>query len=225
MFDFAAWTHRASTFLRRLIRLPGEIGIADSIEPPGDSEFDQEWLHSKECDLPSEIRHFVSTASARCSFWYRWVPPPDLCRSVSDLLGERTAITGGGDMCELAKYCVSGKLSNPFGIPNLYPPYSDSVALERRHGRTPIMQFQSGVAISLGTAIDGIRPVLYVTKAGEGPCRVLSPSFEQFLLAWEKTCYTDADLDGLAPWLDTTTGQLVPDADKSREFCRILLGE
>jgi hypothetical protein len=225
MLDFAEWTKRVSAFLRHLTRLPGKIIISDSIEPRGDSDFDREWLQSADGDLPDEIRRYIEIASARCVFHYEWTPQADLRKTMCELLGDRASLRGGGDLCELAKYGVSargGGLGSFLG-PDYCKP--DSVALEKQQARVPIMEFQKCRAISLGPIGGERRTVVYVEKIGDAASRLLSKSFEQFLLDWEMTCYWDPEVDCLAQWIDPSTGQFKPNPEKCRALRRLLLRE
>jgi hypothetical protein len=72
MIDVAAWVQRAKSFVRSLADLPGEIQMDEHIESPASDSFDRQWLDSGRCSLPPEIHRFISVASKRCFFLYRW---------------------------------------------------------------------------------------------------------------------------------------------------------
>jgi hypothetical protein len=102
--DYAAWSRRVSIFLRGMTHLPGEIEINDGIEFPGTDDFTQDWLRSDDCSLPTELKAFLTMASKRCCFRYRWRPTEQLHAKIHDLFQGRSEITGGADFCESARY-------------------------------------------------------------------------------------------------------------------------
>ena len=222
MLDVTAWIQRVSTFLRSLTRLPGAINIADNIEPPAAREFDLEWLTSGDCDIPQEIRRFIISGSVRCAFHYDWTPSSEYLKPLAELFGDRAIVSGGGDLCELANYRFSPDRAAIEAMSGFHPPNSNNVELEKSQLRIPIAKLQDGAGISLSMSSATIRPVVYVEKIGMPPNRVLSQSFEQFLLDWEKTCYTKLEMGNLAPWLDPVTGQFSPNPRKTLAFRRLL---
>jgi hypothetical protein len=216
MLDIAAWTHRVSAFLRQLTRLPGAIDIDDSIEPPVTDSFDRDWLESDRSGIPDVLRRFLATGSKRCVFSYKWTPPAGYPTADCGINSGQRVFNGGGDLCEAAKYHLT----------SLGVPVAGAMAEEQTLHRVPILELQGGEGIiSLASQSDGSAwIVVYVKEAGERSIQVLSPSFEQFLLDWEKTCYTYTSINNLAPWLDPITRQLRPDPAKSRALYRLLTG-
>ena len=142
-----------------------------------------------------------------------------------ELLPDRSVLRGGGDLCEGAKYSVYANRDwfRKFGLASTRLKSRDVVAEEQLHRRVPILELKEGSAISLDPkSSDGMWTVVYVERAGLPTSRILSPSFEEFLLNWEKTCYTHPSIDSLAPWLDPITGQLNPDPAKSQALHQLL---
>lgn len=71
-------------------------------------------------------------------------------------------------------------------------------------------------------ADDGICGVVHRSLAGNGIPHRLSTDFEEFLLAWEMTCYQIPDPKELVDWLDPQTGLLQPDPGKARALRSLL---
>jgi len=228
MLDFAEWTRGVSAFLRGLTRLPGRIDIMDAIEPPADNEYDREWLDSEKCSLPSEIRCFVCSASRRCCFRYEWSPPPEYRHRVSALFPNQQTLIGGGDFCEAAKYSnyynrdwfARSGVAGMFGLAAI----SGRMEPERCHGRVPLMEFPNGDVISLQLLkSNGARPVVYVAANTTAESQVLSTSFQQFLLDWQRLSYIQPTLEFLSPWIDSASGQLNPDSREADVLTSLLL--
>lgn len=101
--DYSAWVDRARRFLRSLAHLPLPLSVHCSICGPHRQD-PGEWLHTEECSLPPELRRFLSTASERCCFGYSWRMTEDVRRELEGIVPAGTILSGGGDLCEGAKY-------------------------------------------------------------------------------------------------------------------------
>jgi hypothetical protein len=234
MVDFAKWTRAASAFLRRLTRLPGRVNVCDEIEPPANDDYHHEWLASDKCSLPPEIKRFLSTASRRCRFHYEWSPPPDHRHPLSTLSPNQQTLTGGGDFCEAAKYSNYDNASRRSGIlgPSMLAAQrkfglaaaSIHMEIERNEGRLPLMELPNGDTILLQLAMSkGARPVVYVRSDATAEPQVLSPTFERFLLDWQRLSYLQPSAEYLAPWIDPASGQLNPDTKQADALSTLLL--
>jgi len=228
MLDFAAWSQRVSAFLRQLTRLPGAIVIRDGIEPPADEPCDFERSPSEASTFPAEIERFLLTASRRCNFHYQWTPPSEQRGRLVQIYPDHVTLRGGGDLCEASKYENYANRDWFLGLNHdaaSLAQIAGAMAEEQSQGRVPIMELEDKGVISLGLqAGDGTRTAVYVKRAGLRAHRILSPSFEQFLLDWETICYIYPTMNNLAPWLDPVTRQLRPDPAKSLALRRFLCG-
>lgn len=217
MVNFAEWAKNASTFLRGLTYLPGRIEIADEIEPPANEDYHRAWLASDDCSLPPEIVRFLASASRRCFFLYRWSPPPDLRQALSDLFPGQETLIGGGDFCEGNCYSSFEKRDQLAGLlgPTLLGSLGwDRMEVERSRGYLRLMALPNGDTISLQLdPAGGTRCVSYLPADPAAEPRVLSPSFEQFLLDWQQLSYIQPSLEFLAPWLDSASGRLNADCE------------
>ena len=238
MFDYMAWRWRVSAFLRGLTRLPGAISVNDGIEPAETESWDSSLNASEQPIIPRVIRDFISAASRRCFFRYEWTPPHEQRAKLVELLPGRDRLRGGGDLCEAAKYHnyinrnrfgnSLSALNAKFGFgTDLFDvrQIAGAMADEQLHGRVPIIEMKGRGIISLDRpGPDKISPVVFVERAGEPMSQILSPSFERFLVDWEKVCYTEPSMENLAPWFDPVTGQLNPDPAKCQILHRLLCG-
>ncbi len=229
MVDFAEWTRGVSAFLRGLCRLPGRIEIMDDIQPPATDDFHRGWLASDKSSLPPEIGLFLSSASRRCCFRYKWSPPPDDQHRLSALFPNQQTLIGGGDLCEAAKYSNYDRrdwFTDSFGPSTLgLEVVSGRMEAERSQARLPLMELPNGdtISLQLNTA-SGTRPVVYLETDTTTEPRILSTSFEQFLLDWQRLSYIQPTLDCLAPWIDPSSGRLNPDTEETDVLSKILAG-
>jgi hypothetical protein len=235
MLDYAAWTRRVSAFLRRLTRLPGAISIGDEIEPPDAERCALSGCDSSQATLPCEIRRFLATASRRCAFHYEWTPPQQHRGLLAELFPGRLALCGGGDLCEAAKYDPGvaefrEDLESLFASLGLKTPTDlrkTPIAGEKQScRRVTLMELENGDTISLDEqATDRPWAVVYIEKARLPNARILSSSFEQFLLDWETLCYVGPEIWLLGPFLaDGGDGPLLVKQPKATLWRRVMLG-
>lgn len=188
MFDMAAWTARAKTFIRRMATLPGNINLDDSIDRPATSEFTLERLDAKSGALPPEIQRFLREASEWCGFWYEWTAPANWQHALHDTWKPTAPVTGGANLCEVNIYCL-------YDYQNVLP----------------LAPLENNYQLALELHPDEARrSVVYMPSNGVGPRHKISDGFVQFLHDWERVCYLTPCYETLRPWLDTVTGLLRP---------------
>ncbi|MEX0725848.1 MAG: SMI1/KNR4 family protein [Planctomycetaceae bacterium] len=239
--DYTAWTKRASDFLRNLATLPGTIDVEDGIQPANASQYISDWLASDRCSAPPEVKAFLSAASGRCFFFYRWLPPQHLESEIEALLPGHREIAGGGDLCDpspLNLYDsrfwfrdviipqIGTATERQFQMTEQAKEFMKRSIIEnvglndpdRSTGRIVIMKLDDGEKIAIeAEPRDSTRAILLIHADDPARRHVISHSFDDFLAVWEQLSYLPPTLDNLAPWLDPTTGQLVP----SRDLCRV----
>jgi hypothetical protein len=214
--DYVAWTKRASSFLRSLTHLPGELDLDDGIEPPSADEHTQQWLRSDGCSIPSELKAFIATASRRCYFRYRWKPPAELQAELGNLFPGHVKLTGGGDFCEAAGYSNYDHRQWFRDNVEQYKVYAREAEIERARGLLPLMEMKGGAKISLDLrATDWTRPVVFVDPSTPKKRPLVSRSFDQFLSDWERLCYITPSLANLAPWFEPGVGPIEPNDRKA----------
>lgn len=221
MFDLLQWSERARQFVRGLAGLPGGVELHDSVLPPAKLDPKQrDWLRSRKCSLPPEIRQFVESVSAHCAFGYRWSPPADWRKRLQSLLPGQDVLTGGANLCETCGYSIyddrqavesllSG-LQLPQGI-------LQNAGVTRDRGRfLPLARLEEDRELVLELESDDGRRGVGCRSAPSARDFVrFSASFEEFLTHWETICYVTPDTQTLRPWLDSATGLLRPDPGKA----------
>lgn len=199
--DYTAWIFRASQFLRSLAWLPGDIEINDGIEEPASDQHSLDWLGSPKCSVPQELRAFMQSASRRCYLHYRWKPPESLQARIADIWPGHPELNGGGDLCELARHLV---YDHRDWFKSVLGRRSQGGASDpaRERGLIPILILQGDARLSLDmNAPSEHPPVVYTPPNDFATPHLISPSFDQFLMDWERLCYIQPDPDTLAPWL------------------------
>jgi hypothetical protein len=87
---------------------------------------------------------------------------------------------------------------------------------ERLHNRIWLLKLDNGDKVSLDLdAGEGGRAIVYVAGNDVGNKKIISQSFDQFLSDWEQLCYITPNLTNLKPWLDSVTGRLNVDSNKT----------
>lgn len=241
--NYAAWVGRAKEFFSGLTNLAGQIESHTGMEPPGTDEHSLEWIRTDDSGVPLEIKVFLVEASQRTWMAYRWIPPSDVLEKMSRIWPDRTELTGGGDLCELARYSTydpSGKIFGPL-IREAYQEIESEFSSEmpellanisaetlaasfggvdqgRAAGLVPFLILGDGARLSLdtGSAGPGVpAPVVYTPKDRFDAPRLISVNFDQFLRDWEELRYLTPDLEPLRPWLTGPEGQLQVSGEKA----------
>lgn len=183
--DYSAWVERASSFLRSLTHLPGEIELDDAIEAPGtNDDHMRSWLWSSKCSLPAELKAFVATGSQCCSFRYRWKPPEQLRGNLGAMFVNREQLTGGASLCGAYKFhnydnrewfqhdfptlmedaalsigtMLAPEVAELLPIRNMMGAIAKSTGVEddeRDYGRVELLALEGGDKISLGLDVIG----------------------------------------------------------------------
>jgi len=192
VLDYKKWVQRAVEFTTSLRSLPGEIHVTAEAHPPT-TQLDVERLSSGlRLPLPEPICVFLTGASSNCSCEYWWMPPSELLGSLSEVFPSNDFIFGGASLCDKERFArdEKGRYDTGEALEKAYP----EDAKLWIHS-VPFHEVGNGDCLGLYVGPDRRKkecPVVYLDHDGYGGSRVLAPSFDEFLVAWEELKYIGA---------------------------------
>lgn len=220
--DFAAWIKRAAEFIRRLRQTENdesEFGPKFAKAGAPISSRDLMRLQTRlRHPLPPSLQSFLTTAAGGFEYHYGLISSRAMMRRLKNTWIGAQDLHGGVLLCEASRLVKWQELcaEGPYGawnpddpeaplwlnsIPFAHIACGDFLALDIRQGRDRC-------------------PVVYLCHDDEH--RTMAPTFEEFLLVWERLGYLGPEWWLLDPFRDPESGYLNADTKKAQALRKVL---
>jgi hypothetical protein len=229
-FDYRAWVERARAFTDRCRRLPGTINVQAEIAPPMSEEEVDLLGPSLTQGIPETVRRFLTRGSGDCNCKYWWQPLADSAEREEmpwhSIFQYECFIYGGAQLCNPINRDVKDISHGRREIGRVGFRYLQGACVDMRdaidspderelyRNAFPFLTIRNGDMLALsGPDPDAKDSVVYLSH--EGLSCVLSPSFEDFLVTWERLCYVGPEIWLLNVFQDPKTGFIEGTCDKA----------
>ena len=216
---YEKWMQRAIEFTESLRQLPG-IDVDVQVASPMSMEAIDQLAKKSRLGIPGPLRRFLADASAHCCCHYWWEPPEQLQSQLDAVFHGSYFFWGGADFCnaieisDLQECCLDWATS-----------FRDEFPRDSRFWENSIPFIPVGNGDYLALYIKSNRdnpPVVYLNHDGYGGSAFLSPTFDEFLAAWEDLGYIGGWL--LFEFVNPETGYVDPKAHpRKTEILRTLM--
>jgi hypothetical protein len=188
MLDYAAWVQRAREFVERLRSVPGDMRIEIDIAPPISRTELAPLIAASRLPVPECLIRFWTEASRCCKCTYWWKVPPELENQLRILAPpwRQNYFWGGVDFIGVDSF-----LGDLEYLPDVGACLKDSPK-DRRFWENSVPLFHVGNGDTVGLYVrDGSDnpPVASMSHEGYGSSDVFAPSFDDFLVNWERIGY------------------------------------
>ena len=224
--ELRAWLQRAESFVRQLNYLPGEWGISVRVEPPiSDAKADR--LAAKlPLGLPAPLRALYVEGAAAFKCTYHWKPPKSRLPLIEAALPHQYSFYGG------ARFIPCEELLSLHGIHTWWDGVEaeseeQEAAREVWRQTVPFINVGNGDAVGLHVSDDHERlPVVYLCHDDpDQAVTEISPSFDRFLIEWEKLRYIGPESWLLGAFLSRRGERLLNgESKKARQWRNFLAG-
>lgn len=218
--DYSEWVDRARRFTEELRRLPGRINVSIEIEPPIDEKTLEDVSKRWPNGLPAVLKKLWSNGSSSivCKYW--WMPPDQELAQLHEVFESNNAIYGGVRFLPAA-HIFPGN----FGV----DPDDEDMAecfgtagLELWCRCAVFLQIGNGDCLGLDPESDINDPAVVYLVHDDDSSSVISPSFTEFLIAWEQLSYIGPEFWLLDYWLDADRGLIDTTKHKTDELRALL---
>ncbi len=193
MFDYGEWLRRAIEFTNSLRRLPGDLSIEGSVQPPLTQSEVDDLAKLSRLPIPDSLRQFWMTATGDSGLRYSWSILPQFESQLVVACGDRFSdhVWGGPEFLT-AKDIAELTHDLPSWAEGMRPQYPKDSRLWDHS--LPIIPVGNGDYIGLyvrDTAIDP--PVVYLCHEAYGGSIVIAQNLPEFLAHWAKLKYIGID--------------------------------
>ncbi|WP_234045598.1 SMI1/KNR4 family protein [Haloferula rosea] len=218
--NYHDWTECVRAFSEGLRMLPGEIDITIEIDPPLESQQIDTLADRWSNGLPASLRQLWSEGSARVNCPYVWTPSPDELPSLNEVFEDNDYIYGGARF-EHAEQIYPGNSGADAGDEDMAAVLGKA-GLELWCRCAVFLHVGNGDCLGLDPESDAEDPSVVYLVHDDDESSVISPSFSEFLAAWQELCYIGPEFWLLDYWIDGDRGVIDTTKNKTAELHRLL---
>jgi hypothetical protein len=218
MMDYRDWIRDLDRFVADVPSLAGEVEHQITVAPPLKRDALANLDKSLRLKIPRPVAQFLERGSGGCVSHYFWEPTGPQAERLRSIL-DRQYVFGGVPLCDsrnLAQWqdwCVEGATETGLAdepaekslwlraFPFAFMSHGDFLALDLEHG-------------------SGDPPVVYLCH--DNKSRLLSRSFDDFLVQWRRLCYIGPDLYLFEEFFDPASGYLSGASPKAKALRTLL---
>lgn len=218
--DYPLWIDRLRKFTGKLHQLSGEIDVIAEISPTVSEEMLSYISRKWKGGLPTALRRFWSEGASGIDCKYSWRPQEGDLPRLQEIFESTDSICGGVRF-EPAASIYPG---NSGAVPNdeCMRETVGQAGLELWCRCAVFLHVGNGDCLGLDPTTNPDDPaVIYLFHDGEESGQI-SPTFSQFLLAWEELSYIGPECWLLDYWLDWDLGTIDCTKHKTAELRRLL---
>lgn len=218
--DYHQWIERLRLFTENLQQLSGEINLSNEISPKVSEEMLTHIAKKWKNGLPAALRNFWSEGASGIDCRYSWRPQDRDLSRLHEIFESTDAIYGGACFEPAASIYPgnSGAAPNDESMREIV----GQEGLELWCRCAVFLHVGNGDCLGLDPTTNPDDPaVIYLLHDGEESGQI-SPTFSQFLLAWEELSYIGPESWLLDYWLDWDRGTIDCTKHKTAEL-RMLL--
>lgn len=210
--NYAQWINEAREFVRDFGKLHPESRATVEIEPPASSGLVEQIEHTIGEPIPAKLKEFITTASASAMFWATYLPPtPTALKEFQDLFDEhRSQFSIGADGFLHAQYLAQNLEACRDCVDNWIEYGIDASQLPKR--AFPVFNLGNGdhIVVDSAIALGDSEVFLLSHDDNESPVTVLSPNFDEFLIAWQSIMYANPSFSEFLFFIDHERHTLSP---------------
>jgi hypothetical protein len=208
MIDIAQWIKRAVDFAERCRALPGEVQVRISVSPPAPAKLVDKTSRRLRLGLPPPLARFFLEGAQELTSFYIVDNYHERFSAIYPHKNASGSLFGGVDDWGLAS-CERFQQDAEDTVAGFDYSPSPKDANDRRLWNNSVLFEPVGNGDYLGLDVSASAhnpPVVYLAHDGGGDSCEISPSFDEFLEAWEEICYVGPGF--FAPFFQEKTQML-----------------